>query len=307
MQLYSIHQINLLNYARAKGLLKLTNLEFPKTTIYIDSSQYLETFEKLTTLSKDNYFGLHFGSYLNIEALGSVYEVSITASKMQQVFQMWSDYSQTNFPLIRFTTSLQKDHFILELSNTLPMNNQILDTIFTFVFRELTLMVGGNNFEIVLPYSNVNEYSKWYKNPITKGSKHCFVFKKSILDQEINRKRKSDLELILPRFLSLISDSKKKTNFSNSVRNMTLNMSNPELPNLQQVASQFAMTERTLQRKLKNESTTFRTLTNNIKKDLHFYLQQGTKIKTQDIAFILGYSSASAYLHAVQKWKDEPT
>ncbi len=304
MQIYSIHQINLLDYARSKGLLRLSDKSFPKKGIYIDSSRYLDTFEKIFTLSKDPYFGLHFGSYLNIEALESVYQVSMKATKIEQVIQLWTDYADTNFPLVKFKSSLKNNYFVLELSNILPLDNQILDTIFTFVFRELTLIMGDNDFEIVLPYSESNAYSKWYKKPIKKGSKHAFIFKKSILDQEINLKRKSDLELILPHFLTLISDSKKKNNFSNDVRNMILNMSNPELPNLKQVASQFAMTERTLQRKLEQESLSFRKITNKIKKELNFYLQKGIKIKTQDIAYLLGYSSASAYLHAVNEWRN---
>lgn len=83
---------------------------------------------------------------------------------------------------------------------------------------------------------------------------------------------------------------------------MILNMCSPELPTLEQVCKQFAMSQRTFQRKLTQEGHSFRTITNDIKKELAAYLREGNKMKTQDIALILGYSESSAYLHAAKNW-----
>ncbi len=80
------------------------------------------------------------------------------------------------------------------------------------------------------------------------------------------------------------------------------NICRPESPNLQQVCAQFAMSERTFQRKLTKEGRSFRSITNEIKKELAIYLHEGNKMKTQDIAYILGYSEPSAYLHAYKRW-----
>ena len=40
-----------------------------------------------------------------------------------------------------------------------------------------------------------------------------------------------------------------------------------------------------------------------VKRELSYYLANGKLIKTQDIAYILGYSEPSAYLHAVKRWE----
>ena len=80
-------------------------------------------------------------------------------------------------------------------------------------------------------------------------------------------------------------------------------MCNPELPTLKQVSIQFSLTERTLQRRLKTEQTSFRNITNEIKRTLSNYLKKGKDIKTEDIAFTLGYSSSSSFLHANKKWQ----
>jgi len=69
------------------------------------------------------------------------------------------------------------------------------------------------------------------------------------------------------------------------------------------VAVHFLLSNRTIQRKLTEEGLSFRKITDDIKSELSSYLTKGNKMKTQDIAFILGYAEPSAYLHAVKKWK----
>ncbi len=80
-------------------------------------------------------------------------------------------------------------------------------------------------------------------------------------------------------------------------------MCNPEIPNLNQVQKQFACSERTFQRRLTAEGTSFRKIVNEIKEELSDYLSNERHLKTKDIAYILGYSESSAYLHALKGWK----
>jgi AraC-like DNA-binding protein len=84
---------------------------------------------------------------------------------------------------------------------------------------------------------------------------------------------------------------------------MLLNRCRPELPTFEQVATHFPLSNRSIQRKLTEEGLSFCKITDNIKSELSIYLSKGNKMKTKDIASILGYSEPSAYLHAVKKWK----
>ena len=92
--------------------------------------------------------------------------------------------------------------------------------------------------------------------------------------------------------------------FSRQVRGMILNMCKPELPTFEQVAQQFPISQRSFQRKLRQEGLSFRRIADDIKKELSFYLSEGNQLKTLEIAYLLGYSEASAYLHAVKRWEN---
>jgi len=304
MKILSDHLLNLIDYSKNKGYSDY------KTNIirgeHIDVTLYLDYYKDLFIKSDNQYFGLYFGFFLNLKALGSVYDVSLSASSIGQVISLWSNYSDLNLPLVKFHSFSQNDKFILELDSDLKdisIKNQILDTIFTFVFRELNMMIGDNEVEISLPYQNCNEYNTMFGCKATYSDKHTFVFNKEILNDEINKDKKKIIEILLPNFLKLLN-KKEKESFSFLIKQMILNMCNPELPTLKQVSVQFSMTERTLQRRLKTEGTSFRSITNEIKSELSKYLKKGKKIKTKDIAFLLGYSSASSFLHANKKWQE---
>jgi len=304
MKILSDFLVNLVEYSECKGISKYENkIERNK---YIDAKRYLDYYEEMLSHSTNQYFGLYFGFYLNLKALGSVFEISLTTSSIGQVVSLWSDYSEMNFPLVKFNSYVKNDTFILELDSALKnisVRNQVLDTIFTFVFRELNIMIGHNVNKIYLPYKNLETYSDLFDCNVAYGNKHTFSFDKNILEREINTKNRKRIEILLPNFLKLLN-TVDSDDFSSLVKQMILNMCNPELPTLKQVSWQFSMTERTLQRKLKKEKTSFRIISNEIKKTLYNYMKKGKNIKTQDIAFTLGYSSSSSFLHANKKWMD---
>jgi len=304
MKILSDFLVNLVEYSECKNISKYDNkIERNK---YIDAKLYLDYYEEMLAHSTNQYFGLYFGFFLNLKALGSVFEISLTTSSIGQVVSLWSDYSEMNFPLVKFNSYLKNDTFILELDSELKntlIKHQILDTIFTFVFRELNIMIGNNVNKIYLPYKNLNPYEELFNCNIDFRNKHTFSFDREILNREINTTNRKRIENLLPNFLKLLN-TVKNDDFSSSVKQMTLNMCNPELPTLKQVSSQFSMTERTLQRKLKKEKTSYRIITNDIKKALSKYIRKGKNIKTQDIAFTLGYSSSSSFLHANKRWEN---
>jgi len=187
------------------------------------------------------------------------------------------------------------------------LSNQVLDFVYCFIYRELKLML-SNDFIPVLevPKSNTTELAYFLDAELIKGVRYSFTYKATVLNAEINKKALREIEFLLPKFLQML-DKKKAgyKGFGMKIRNMILNMCGPEIPNFKQVATQFPFSNRTIQRKLTDEGLSFRKITNEIKIELSSYLSKGHKMKTQDIAYLLGYSETSAYLHAVKKWEGE--
>jgi AraC-like DNA-binding protein len=276
----------------------------------VTETEYLNVFDAIFKASADENFGIHYGCYLNIKALGFIVQISLNASSIKQAVFILQNYLQSTFPLVSLDVEENKGKYILSLSSKIEnvkLKNQVLDFVFCFIYRELKLMLSNELIpELEVPNSNNIEFEKSLNAKTLNGKRYRFVFNATVLDVEINKKKVKEIEILLPKYLKMLD--KKKTgykSFSMQVRNVILNLCSPELPNFEQVAIHFPLSTRTIQRKLTEEGLSFRKISDEIKNELSTYLSKGYKMKTQDIAYLLGYSEASAYIHAVKKWKAE--
>lgn len=274
----------------------------------ISEVEYLNVFEALLKATADKYFGIHYGCYLNIKALGFVVQLSLNASSIEQAVFIVKNYLQTTFPLVSIESELEGDEYSIRILSSIEnvfIKNQVLDFVFCFIYRELKLILPDNIIpDMEVPNSNTAEFALFLNTEPLQGTGYRFTFNSSVLTKEINSRKLKQIEILLPKYLQMLNKTKTEyKEFSMQVRNVVLSLCSPELPTFEQVSSHFPLSFRSLQRKLTEEGISFRQITNDIKIELATYLSKGNKMKTQDVAFFLGYSSASAYLHAVKNWK----
>jgi AraC-like DNA-binding protein len=74
------------------------------------------------------------------------------------------------------------------------------------------------------------------------------------------------------------------------------------IPSIEEAASALNLTPRSLQRKLLQESTTFRDIAGEIRKEIAFQLMENPAIHISEISDILGYSDPSAFRKAFKSW-----
>lgn len=75
-----------------------------------------------------------------------------------------------------------------------------------------------------------------------------------------------------------------------------------EVPSLATVASELAMSERSIQRALGEEDTSFRQLVDEVRKELALEHLGRPGASATDVAFLLGFSEPSAFTRAFRRW-----
>ena len=107
-------------------------------------------------------------------------------------------------------------------------------------------------------------------------------------------------------FLQLLEAEIKKQSagaaFSSQVKQMILKQFRFQFPQVEEVAAQMHLTTRTLQRKLQEENTTFRTLVDGIKEELACNLLLNKNLSVTEIAYQLGYAEPSTFQRAFRQW-----
>lgn len=271
----------------------------------VSAEEYLKVLQQLVATQNDDYLGLAYGAYLNLGALGLIYKISLGASSIEQAFKLLEDYLSVNFPLIQIEKYMLSNHIHIELKARVAdkvLSRHLLDSTCAIIYRELCMMMNAESVAMTLPYKEVSMYEQRLKAHISQGETYSFTFDVQQVNQEINQKNLQLIEVLLPKYLAMLDTKQEEKLFSGQVKQMILHMCSPGLPDFGQVSAQFAVSNRTFQRKLTKEGQSFRSITNNIKRELASYLREGNQVKTQDIAYILGYSEASAYLHAAKEW-----
>lgn len=316
MKVQATHIANLFSYAEYKGveqselkkLLINQNIDLCDINNFVTGTEFLSVLKEMINRTKDPDFGLHFGCYHNIKALGFITQLSLNTTSIEQAVLVLQNYLENSFPLVKLYVYKIKGNFKMELTSEIDgkeLKRHVLEIVFAFIFRELKLMLPEKTSFIAGVHRNdVNKVSSCLNAEITKSKKYSFIFDDKILNTVINQKTAHELELLLPQFLKMLDKGKKGYKpFSIKIRNMLLNLCTPELPSFEQVAAQFPLSNRTIQRKLTDEGLTFRTISDEIKHEFSDYLSKGKNIQTKEIAYLLGYSSSSSYLHAVSKWR----
>ncbi|AXI04710.1 AraC family transcriptional regulator [Aquirhabdus parva] len=78
------------------------------------------------------------------------------------------------------------------------------------------------------------------------------------------------------------------------------------LPDMEEMATDLAMTSRTLRRKLTIEGTSYRELVDEVREALADELLAIRGMRVGDIAMRLGYAETSSFIHAFKRWKGRP-
>ncbi len=317
MKILTPYLFRLLDYADYQNLNKselLSNqdIDINSEEEMISAEKYLSIFSKVVESTKNDYSGLNFGRYLNLDALGLVLEISLNTSSFEHGLVILENFLNSKFPVVTVKLIEGADNYFLQLDCSVKDENlkrNLLDMVLCIVYREIKLMLPSDfGVAVQLPYADIKPYYDFFKEGLSHHADYQIVLPLEVMKLEINKNKVKEIELLLPKFISMLKESKKSDdNFSSQIRSITLNMCAPEIPNFEQVQKQFFYSKRTIQRKLTNEGMSFRKITNNIKSELAYYLSYEKHLKTKDIAYILGYSEASAYLHALKEWrKNDP-
>ncbi len=267
-----VHLENLYEYAKYRHLphdFKLS-APFKEGDNSIPPAIYLGQFQYLHEQSKDAHFGLHFGAFLSLQAMHIIFDISLTVSSIKQLVLLWKAYASASFPLLSMTTVEEEKKYHLVFNSVLhsQLEAQILDAVTIFAYKELKIIVGTDLMSVSIPSKKLEEYNLWFDCPVVEGKAHSIRFNCSSDQIVTNEKRRKRIETMLPAFLYYLENLKScPASFSHQVHLMVLHLCASTYPTIDQVAAQFCVSTRTLQRRLLKENTSYRAIVHELKKN----------------------------------------
>lgn len=294
------------------GGITIADLDNPDLKISLEQNCAL--MDAAMQLSADPNLGLHIGERTTIGILGIAGYLMESSKDLLTALQHLQHYTASFSRLYYFGIELVGEEAVYVCEPISVWNDvspetarQSVDIAFAGALHILRLLTGLQLQPLRVQYRyprirDVSEHERILKcRPVFNQPCNALTFLKQDLQQRIigyNR----ELNDVFKKLLEQKLQEEGGPPFIHQVRTFILEQSRFSFPTLEEVADRLHLTPRTLQRKLQEENSNFRALSDSIKEELACNLLSSKQVTVSKIADRLGYADAAAFQRAFRQW-----
>ena len=266
-------------------------------------------YDRVAELIPDPNFGLKCEQFWHPTQMGALGYAWMTSNTLRTAFERLVRFSKiiNNFSSIE----LKETSRSLSLVINIPSGETVAAFRIDGVMAMLLAMVQSNAGEALHPQSlkishpepkDTGPFYSLFQCPIDFGAatnrftisiadadkpRYCSNAQLSLLHDQLLIKYLADLEKenVVERTKASIIDNLPSGNISDAI-----------------VAQSLQMSERTLQRRLRESGTTFKSILNEVRVDLANSYIRDSKLSLTEISFMLGFAEMSTFSHAFKRW-----
>src|ERR1700722_1952731 len=301
-------------YGRVRNLLRTAGLDreaIQDPALKIPYADMMMLTELAARAAKDGAFGLHVGEHVDQCSYGIVGRAVMTSPTLGDALHalalylpIWTDVGSFQLNLDRSVA-----HFQWQYSNcSLPESRHDCEMTMATVVRFNRLSRGATWqprevwFQHAKP-RDVSEHARIFRAPVRFGMPtNALLLDRRLLTIPLKDSNPLLHKVTIEAAEHLLLAASTEVNISHSVGSfIRQNLSSGEVC-LEHAARHLNLSRRTLQRKLRQESSSHRNLVEQARRDLSRYLLLSTDATVTEVAYALGFSEPSAFHHAFQKW-----
>lgn len=277
------------------------------------SKQVADLWLNTIHLSKDNLFGLHFGESLQLSALGIVGEIIKSSDTVGNALAIAASLTHLITDAFKLDVQQLDDAFSVEFIpasadwRNVTTTIQTLDLLMVFVIHELDgLMlkkISPLRVSYARPIDNMAEYERVMRcKPQMNADSNIITFDKKYWNEPIITANYELQNILRQKVTSVKAQLPEKQTLKNRIYSYLLANSYLGIVSLEDIASNFNVSSRTVQRKLKEEGINFQQLADEARKSLAInYLKSGS-YPVKEISYMLGYNELSAFTRTFKRW-----
>jgi AraC-like DNA-binding protein len=150
------------------------------------------------------------------------------------------------------------------------------------------------------------EYARIFQAPVEFGQdRDAIEFDEGLLDIELQGADATLVALLRRHADALLSRTPEPTSATDALRRHLLQIPPSTVPEVDGSARALGMSERTLQRRLGDEGTSFKAVLDGVRRDLSLLYLRDPRHSISDVAFLVGFSEVSAFSRAFRRWTRE--
>ena len=273
--------------------------------------QYENLVEKALLLTNNPNFGHLYGKRLNTTGHGEIGLGMMASDTFEGALQLAKKAIRALNPAMEYKLHKRNGRFIIQLKEVVPWNKLtrfMIDTTFSLVSDSVNLLKPQHSNYIQYNLTSTDPevektYKQYYPGIIKLGQKENSVSLPIEFSQSPSPWRnpavRQQADMILDAKLKILSNG-----FDSILLPIQTMIKESEggLPSLNEVASKFHISSRTLNRRLKEYNTSYKEIVTETRKGLAQEYLINESFSVDQISYLLGYRNASNFSKAFRVW-----
>ncbi len=283
----------------------------------IDAKLIRRFWDEVTPIIEDDQIGLYLGTSISMAELGLPGMFFLYSPTIKIAIEKMIKYEVLVSDFLRMSLVSQPNHrerIILEVIHQHPQVQHVVLTQTALITQTIKQIAGNNHVPegifLRIPQPSVTErFDKIFNCPINFNANiNALEYKATTLDQPIIHRDSKILENIEGLAKRSLEEYVKERCLSKQIYEFIKReiYSSNQVPSLSDTAQLFNVSGRTLQRKLKQESSSYGEILQNIRTEEALRLLKDNKLNINEIAWFLGYVEPSSFIMQFRNWTGKP-
>lgn len=271
--------------------------------------------EAALRISGDPLLGLHLGERTGVSALGLAGLIMESSKDVYSAMRCSQEFTRafTTTQTFDLVTIGSEVHFHAEpvpvwTERSPETADFVVDTTFSSVIHQLYLLTRKHIRPLRVAYRrsrpvDTREHERIFGcRPLYEQASNHMVFALADMGIPVLGHNKPLSDMLKAMYADHVRKHIGAAAFTEKVKQVVLGNLQLTFPPLEAIADALRMTPRTLQRKLSQEGTTYRALTDAVKRELAEHLLANPDLTIADIAYKLGYFEPTSFQRAFRQW-----
>jgi len=278
---------------------------------FVTTAQIFAIWRTIRELGGDPTMGWKFMSQVETDQYHPTLMAALHARTYRESIERLARYKQLcSAEEFRFTA--KGDEVLVEVSWAFAGEEQppalLLDAVFALIMelgrRGTKTRLSPKRVELTRPAERNNGLAEYFGCPVKyRATRDALVLRAADLELPFVTHNEELLQMLAPQFENQLKEGRTKQSILEQVKWVLKRLLSGSRPDLLMVAKELGMSDRTLQRRITDEGTTFRQLLNDTRHELvRQYLSDGS-VEITEAAFLIGYEDPNSFYRAFRSWE----
>ena len=277
----------------------------------ISTMQMFAVWEAIRELSNDPTVGWKFMSKVETDQYHPTLLAALHARTYRDSIERLARYKRI-CSAEEFRITPKGDEVVVEVGWPFGGDEEppalLIDAVFALVTelgrRGTKMKLNPKRIELTRPADPKNGCEEYFGCAIKyRASRNALIFRAADVDLPFATHNDELLEMLAPQFEKKLKEGRAKESVLGQVKWVLKRLLAGSRPDLFDVAKELGMSERTLQRRITDEGTTFREILNDTRHELVRQYLRNTAVEINEAAFLLGYEDPNSFYRAFRGWE----